>query len=68
LGTVGVLLSFALLDTNDHALTVDIGGFQVHSFRYPQARRVTDRQNRPVLDMFYALQKLQNFLRAENHR
>src|ERR1035438_161810 len=65
---VPVLRSFTLLDTNHHALAVDIDRLQMDGFRYPQSRRIASRQNGSVIEEFHRLQKLQNFLRAEDHR
>src|SRR5271168_4223179 len=42
---VAILLALALFDTDDHALTIDIGGLQADGLGDAQARGVTSSQN-----------------------
>src|SRR3954447_16925059 len=65
---VTILLAFALFDTDDHALTVDIGGLQADCFRDAQAGGVARRQNRPMFGAAHAAQKLEDLLRAQDYR
>src|SRR6476661_1954913 len=65
---VTILLALALVDTDDHALTVDIGGLQADRFRDPQAGGVARRQNRPMFGAAHAAQKVDDLLRAQDYR
>src|SRR5512141_1601258 len=57
---VTILLAFALFDTDDHALTVDIGGLQADGFGDAQAGGVASRQNRPMFGAAHAGQKVED--------
>jgi hypothetical protein len=54
-------LAFALLDPNDHALTVDVGDFELEGFGEAQARRIATGQDRAMLQAGHAGQKVQHF-------
>ena len=47
-------VSFALFDSNDHSLAVDIGDFQADSLGDAQPGSVTDRQDGAMLEALYA--------------
>ena len=59
-------LAFALFDSNDHSLAVDIGDFQADSLRNAKPSRITDRQDGAMLDALYAAQELQDLLRTQD--
>jgi hypothetical protein len=61
-------LPFALFDSNDHSLAVDVGDFQADSLRDAQPGSVTGRQNGAMLDALYAAQELQDLLRTQDDR
>ena len=63
---VAILLAFALIDADDHALAVDIGGLQANGFGDAQARRVAGGQDRAMLGAAHTVEKLEDFLRAQN--
>src|SRR5580704_5121081 len=65
---IAVFLPFALFDSNDHSLAVDIGDFQADSLRNAQPSRITDRQDGAMLDALYAAQELQDLLRTQDNR
>jgi hypothetical protein len=65
---VTILLAFALFDTNDHSLTVNVGWLEMNSFGNSQAGGVAGRQNRPMLGAAHTTQKVEDLLRAQNHR
>ena len=44
-------LSFALLDSDEHSLTVDIGDLQADRLRDAQSGGVAGRQDRAMLDI-----------------
>jgi hypothetical protein len=47
-----------LLDTDNHALAIDVSGLQMNGLRDAQARRVASGQDRSVLGVSYAAEKL----------
>jgi hypothetical protein len=49
-------------------LAVNVRRLQADGFRDPKARRIARGQNRAVFDVFDAVQKLQYFFWAHNHR
>src|ERR1019366_6005823 len=59
---------FTLLNTDDHPLSVDGDRFQVNGLADPQASGIAGRQDRPVLDVQNAAEKMHNLRRAENNR
>ena len=65
---IAVLPPFTLLNTDDHPLSVDGDRFQVNGLSDPQASGITGRQDRPVLDVRNAAEKMHNLRRAENNR
>ena len=65
---IAVFLPFALFDSNDHSLAVDIGDFQADSLRNAQPSRITGRQDGAMLDALYAAQELQDLLRTQDNR
>ena len=65
---VPVFLSLALLDANDHALAVDVGGLQADDLGDAQSRGVAGRQNRPMFGAAHAAQKVEDLLRAQDYR
>ena len=65
---IAIFLSFALLDSNDHSLTVDIGGFQADGLGDAQPGGVAGRQDRAMLELCTQLKKLQDFFRTQDNR
>jgi len=65
---VAIFLPFALFDPDHHALAVNVTRLQADGFRDPKTRRIARSQNRAVLDVFDAVQKLQHFFWAQNDR
>ncbi len=59
---------FALFDSDDHSLTIDIGDLQTHSLGDAQSGSVADRQDRSMLEAAHTTQKLQNFFRTQHNR
>ena len=57
---IAIFLPFALFDSNNHSLAVDIGDFQADSLRNVQPGSITDRQDGAMLDALYAAQELQD--------
>ena len=47
-------LPFALLDSNDHSLTIDIGDLQADSLGDAQPGSIANRQDRAMLDALHA--------------
>jgi hypothetical protein len=64
---IAVFLPFALFDSNDHSLAVDIRDFQADSLRNAQPSRITGRQDGAMLDALYAAQELQDLLRTQDN-
>ena len=48
---VPILLALALLDPDEHPVTVDIGELERYDLRGSQAGGISQAQNRPVLDV-----------------
>ena len=46
---VAIFASFALVHANHHALTINVGGFQMDHFADPQPRRVADSEDGALL-------------------
>ena len=65
---IAIFLPLALLDTDDHTLAIDIGGFQADSLGDTQAGGVAGGQDRAMLGARNAAQELERFLRTENDR
>ena len=61
-------LPFALLDSDEHSLTIDIGELQADRLRDAQSGGVAGRQDRAMLDTPHTGQKLENFLRTQDSR
>ncbi len=59
---VTILLTFALFDTDDHALTVDIGRLQTDGLGDAETGGVASRQNRPMFGAAHAAQKVEDLL------
>ena len=59
-------MTLALLDTDDHAPAVDIGGLQADGLGDAQAGGVAGGQNRPLFGAAHAAEKLEHFLGAQN--
>ena len=62
---VQILLTFALVDTDDHALAIDVGGFQPQPFGDAQAGGVAGSENGVVLGVADAAEEVLNFFRAQ---
>src|SRR4051794_29251794 len=65
---VTILLAFALFDTDDHALTVDIRGLQADCFGNAQTGGVASCQDCPMFGAAHAAQKVEDLIRAQDHR
>jgi len=65
--SITYLLSLPLLDTDHHALAVDIGGLQVDRLGDAQPGGVAGGQDRAMLGAADALEKMKNLLWAENN-
>ena len=63
---VAIFLPLALLDADDHALAIDVGGFQPDGLGDSQPGGVTGRQDGPVLGAGHATEKVPDLFRAEN--
>jgi hypothetical protein len=61
---VTILLAFALVDMDDHALAIDVGGFQTYRLGDAQTSSVAGSQDCAVLGAVDAAEKLQDLLRA----
>ena len=55
-----------MLDADDHALTINFGGFQADGLGDSQPGGVTSRQDRAVLGIGHATEKVPDLFRAEN--
>src|SRR5207247_10740745 len=64
---VSILPSLPLLDTDHHALAVDVGGLQVDGLGDAQPGGVAGGQDRAMLGAADALEKMKDLLRAKNH-
>ena len=60
-------LPLALLDPNDHSVTVDIDELQRDDLRRPQAGGISQAQGRFVLDVRRRCEKSTDLFRAENN-
>src|ERR1700730_1626706 len=65
---IAIFLPFALFDSNDHSLAVDIGDFQADSLRDSQTGSVTGRQDSAMRAAIYVVQELQDLLRTQDNR
>src|SRR5450756_1347265 len=63
---VAVLVPFALLDTEQPALRIDIGDSQCHGFADAQSGSVTDHQRGAILETGDVVEEGQHFLLAEH--
>src|SRR5258706_16127612 len=61
---IAIHLPFALFDSDDHALTIDIGDLQADSLRNAQSCSLAVSEDRAMLDTPHRTQKPQNFLRT----
>src|ERR1700687_5215800 len=64
---VSILLSLPLLDSDHHALAVDIGGLQMDGLGDAQPGGVAGGQDRAMLGAANALEKMKNLLWAKNN-
>src|SRR5437879_3188487 len=65
---VAVLAALAFGHLDHHPLVVERGGLQTNGFGDAQAGGIADRQDRLVLDVFDAAEKMENLGSAENDR
>src|ERR1700722_13982898 len=65
---IAIFLSFTLSDSDDHALTVDIGDLQADRLRDAQSRSVTGRQNGAMFEIPHARKKTQDLIRPQATR
>src|SRR5580698_4070180 len=64
---ITISLALALIDTNHHSLTVNVSRLQTYGLGYAQTRGVAGCQNRAVLDMGDAVEKLQDLLGTQHY-
>jgi len=64
---VPILLALALLDPDEHPVTVDIGELERYDLRGSQAGGISQAQNRPVLDVRRRSEQPTDLLRAQNN-
>src|SRR5262249_46707235 len=64
---VPILLALALLDPDEHPVTIDIGEVERYDLRGSQAGGVSQAQNRPVLDVRRRGEQPTDLLRAQNN-
>jgi hypothetical protein len=65
---VAVFAAFTLLDTQYHALTVDVADLQGNDFAGAQSCAIGYRQSRAVLEVPGRLDQAAHLLDAQNHR
>ena len=65
---VAILLAFALLDAEHHALGVDIRHLEVGDLGHPQSGAIGNAERGLVLRPGRGLQEPQDFIRRQNHR
>ena len=63
---IAIFLTLALHDANDHAPAIDVGGLQTDGLGDAQAGSVARGQDRSVLGVSYAAEKLKYFLGAQD--
>jgi hypothetical protein len=61
-------MAFALVDADDHPLTIDIGGLQMYAFGDAESGSVTRGENGPIPSAAYRAEKVQYLFRAWDHR
>src|SRR2546430_9059301 len=64
---VSILLALALLDADDHPVTIDIGELERYDLRGSQAGGISQAQDRPVLDVRRRGEQPTDLLRAQNN-
>lgn len=64
---VAILLPLALLDAEDHALSVDRRRGQAHGFGDAKAGGIAGREDRAMLERRHAVKELGDFAGAEHH-
>src|SRR3974390_425345 len=64
---VPILLALALLDPDEHPVTIDIGELERYHLRGSQAGGISQAQNRPVLDVRRRGEQPTDLLRAQNN-
>ena len=60
--------TFAFLDVHLHALTVDVGKFDVHAFRHPGPGGINEHNNGPVLKVANRTQHIGYFVFRQHQR
>src|SRR6201998_742125 len=64
---VAILLALALLDPDDHPVTIDIGELERYALRGSQTGGISQAEDRPVLDIRRRGEQPTDLLRAENN-
>src|SRR5215467_7902342 len=64
---VPILLALALLDPDEHPVTINIGELERYDLRGSQAGGISQAQDRPVLDVCRRGEQPSNLLRAQNN-
>ena len=59
---VAILAAFALVHANDHALTVDVGDFQMRRFGDAQACSIADGEDGPLFQRADGLEEVRDFV------
>jgi len=65
---VAILLTLALIDTDDHTLTIDISSLQMDAFGDAKAGRIARCENRSMLWTAHTTEKVEHLLWAQDHR
>src|SRR6266480_1926795 len=65
---VPILLALALLDPDEHPVTIDIGELERYDLRGPQAGGISQAQDRPVLDVRRRGEQPTDLFRAQKQR
>jgi|SRR5580658_2881506 len=63
---IAIFASLTTLDTNHHALAVDVAGFQVCQFSTPCSSGIERHQQSPMVRGHSCVDELRNFFRAED--
>src|SRR6516162_6159047 len=64
---VSILLALALLDPDEHPVTIDVGELERYDLRGSQAGGISQAQDRPVLDVRRGGEQPTDLLRAQNN-
>ena len=65
---VAIFAAFALVHANHHALTINVGDFQMGRFRNAQARGIADGEDGALFQGADGLQEVRHFLLTQHDR